>query len=79
MGGIWKIKKKGWKYGAGAGLLKKGVEQKRGEGKQIFKRGRGRLGQGVGALKRGTGTPLQTVETFSAHVFQKVVLKVKLA
>ena len=43
------------------------------------KEGRGRLGQGVGALKRGTGTPLRTVITLSAHVIQKVVLKVKLA
>ena len=30
----------------------KGVEQKRGEGKQRFKKG-GKLGQGVGVLKRG--------------------------
>ena len=29
------------------------MEQKRGEGKQRFKKGEGKLGQGVGALKRG--------------------------
>ena len=60
-------------------FLKRGWNRKEGRGNKYLKRGRGRLGQGVGALKRGTGTPLQTVITFSAHVFQKVVLKVKLA
>ena len=42
----------------------KGVEQKGGEGTQRFKKkgGGGKLGQGVGALKReGAGTPLQTM------------------
>ena len=37
------------------------MEQKRGEGKERFKKG-GKLVQGVGALKRGggAGTPLRT-------------------
>ena len=35
-------------------IPQKGVEQKRGEGKNIFERG-GKLGQEVGALKRGGG------------------------
>ena len=35
-----------------------GVEQKRGEEKQKFKKGGAKLGQGVGALKRGAETPL---------------------
>ena len=35
-------------------IPEKGIEQKRGEGKQRFKKG-GKLGQGVGALKRGEG------------------------
>ena len=35
------------------------MEQKRGEGKQRFKKGGGKLGQGVGALKREAGTPLR--------------------
>ena len=43
-------------------IPQKGVEQKRGEGKNIFERG-GKLGQEVGALKRGggDGTPLETM------------------
>ena len=42
-------------------IPQKGVEQKRGEGKNIFERG-GKLGQEVGALKRGgAGTPLETM------------------
>ena len=49
----------------GGGLSKtpyKGMEQKRGEGKQRFpKGGLGKLDQGMGALKReGAGTPLRT-------------------
>ena len=44
------VKKKPWKA----------VEQSRGERTQRFKKG-GKLGQGVGALKRGAGTPLRTM------------------
>ena len=36
------------------------MEQSRGERTQRFKKG-GKLGQGVGALKRGAGTPLRTM------------------
>ena len=40
------------------------MEQNRGEGTQIFKKGGGsKLGQGVDALKRGAGTPLRTTDT----------------
>ena len=39
----------------------KGVEEKRGEGKQRFYKEVGKRGQGVGALKRGAGTSLQTM------------------
>ena len=35
------------------------MEQKRGYGKHRFKKWWGKLGQGVGVLKRGAGTPLQ--------------------
>ena len=38
-----------------------GLEQKRGEGKQRFLKGGSKLGQGVGALKGGTGSPLRTM------------------
>ena len=43
--------------------LKKGVEQKRGKGKQIFLKGTASWvkRQEVGALKRGTETPLETM------------------
>ena len=43
--------------------LKREVEQKRGEGKHRFKKGGGKLGQGVGTLKKGEGTgiPLRTM------------------
>ena len=38
------------------------MEKNRGEGRQRFKKGGGKLGQAVGALKRGgAGTPLQTM------------------
>ena len=36
-------------------------EQKRGKGKQRLLKGESKLGQGVGALKGGTGTPLRTM------------------
>ena len=42
----------GWELHEGGRTV--GMEQKREEGKQIFKR-RGKLGQGVGALKRRVG------------------------
>ena len=38
-----------------------GLEQKRGKVKQRFLKGGSKLGQGMGALKRGTGTPLRTM------------------
>ena len=42
--------------------LKKGVEQKRREGKQKFlKKGGSKLGQDLGTLKRGAKTPLRTM------------------
>ena len=50
--------------GGGGGLSKipqKGVEQKRGEGKQRFSKRGGKLGKGVGALKRGAWTSLWTM------------------
>ena len=40
------------------------MEQKRGEGKKTLKR-EDKLGQGVGALKRGAGTPLRTMDLLS--------------
>ena len=40
--------------------LKGGETEKRGRETKILKRG-SKLGQWVGALKRGTGTPLQTI------------------
>ena len=45
--------------------LKKGWNRKEGRGNKDFKKG-GKLGQGVGALKRGggAGTPLQTMYGF---------------
>ena len=47
------------------------MEQKRGEGKQRFKKGGSKLGQRVGALKRGgAGTPLRTMPT-AAYVYIK--------
>ena len=38
------------------------MEQKRGEAKKAFKKG-GKPGQGVCALKRGTGIPLRTMSS----------------
>ena len=54
--------------------LKRGVEQKRGEGKQDFKK-RGKLGQGVGTLKRRegwAGTLLQAVFMESLKTFERL-------
>ena len=48
----------------GGNLLKchkKGVEQNRGGDTKIFKK-RGKLGQGVGDLKRGAVAPLRTMD-----------------
>ena len=47
----------------------KGVEQKREEGKQRFKK-RGELGQGVGALKEGGWKPLTNYALSFHTVFQ---------
>ena len=48
--------------------LKAGPTEKRGRETKILKRwGRGKLGQGVGALKRGAGTPLQTMVTLKLY------------
>ena len=41
--------------------LKKGWNRKEGGGNKVFKKGGGKPSQGLGALKRGTGTPLQTM------------------
>ena len=38
------------------------MEQKRGRGKKILKRDGRKLSQGVGALRGGSGTPLQTMD-----------------
>ena len=53
----------------------KGVEQKRGEGKQRFSKGRGgQLGQGVGALKRGGLEPsLRTMNSTSVKLYFKIM------
>ena len=40
--------------------LKEGETEKRGRGVKILKKG-GKLGQGMGALKRGAGAPLRTM------------------
>ena len=42
--------------------LKRGWKKTEGRGHKDFKKG-GKLGQGVGALKMGAGTPLQTMFT----------------
>ena len=45
--------------------LKKGRTEKRGGKTKTLKRGEGKLGQGVGALKRGVGwNPLTNYDTF---------------
>ena len=41
--------------------LKKGWNRKEGRGNKVFKKEGGKLSQGLGALKRGTGTALQTM------------------
>ena len=41
--------------------LKGGETEQRGGDKKILKKGGGKLGQGVGALKGGAGTPLRTM------------------
>ena len=51
-----------WEGGGHCGkYLKRGIEQKKREGKQRFLERRGKLGQGLGSLKRWAGTPLQTM------------------
>ena len=42
--------------------LKRGWNRKERKGNKDFKKGRGKLGQGVGALKRGWGDPLRTIQ-----------------
>ena len=49
--------------------LKGGATEKRGEETKILRRG-GKLGQGVGALKRGSGTPLRTMSSVSIVNFE---------
>ena len=41
--------------------LKRGWNRKEERGSKDFKKGGGKLGQGVGGLKRGAGTPLRTM------------------
>ena len=47
----------------GGELCKRRWNKKEGRGNKKFKKG-GKLGQGVGALKRGGGTPLQAMVHF---------------
>ena len=50
-------------------IPQKGVEHKRGEGKPRFQK-KGKLDQGLGALKRGMGTSLRTMhELLNSGVF----------
>ena len=50
-------------------LPHKGVEHKRGEGNPRFQK-KGKLDQGLGALKRGMGTSLRTMhELLNSGVF----------
>ena len=42
--------------------LKRGWNRKDGRGHEDFKKGKDKLGQGVGALKRWGGTPLRTMD-----------------
>ena len=50
----------GFARGWGGTTLKDGRTEERGGDTKIFKMG-GKLSQGVGALKRGAGTPVQTM------------------
>ena len=50
-------------------LKRGGGTEKRGGEIKILKRGV-KLGQGVGALKRGTGTPLRTMTSFSISLLR---------
>ena len=47
--------------------LKEGWDRKEGMGHKDFIRGGSKLGRGKGALKRGTGTPLQTMTRLSFY------------
>ena len=46
--------------------LKRGGVEKRGGGTKILKGERGKLDQGLGALKRDSGTPLRTMDRVKA-------------
>ena len=53
-------------------ILLKSVEQKREEEKQKFRKIRGKLGQGMDALKRGrSGTPLRNYDVYMYIVVGK--------
>ena len=52
--------------------LKRGWNRKEGKGNKDFKKG-GKLGQGMGALERGAGIPLQTMIVFSTQMDYLVV------
>ena len=63
-------------WGQLSGIPYKGVEQKKREGKQDFKKG-GKLGQGVGALKGGLETPYELCSFNFVHtMYTKVCLNV---
>ena len=62
MVGLWQ-EGVAWGWGELSKIPYKGVEQKRGEAKKRFYKKEGKLGQGVGALKReGGGTHLRTMQ-----------------
>ena len=48
------------------------MEQKRGEGTQLFKKGVSKLGQGVSALKMGAGTSLRNL--LSKPIFKRYLI-----
>ena len=55
--------------------LKRGWNRKEGRGNKDLKK-MGNLGQGVGALKRGTGTPLRTMVSIQLETSPSVVTSV---
>ena len=50
--------------------FKKGWNRKEGRGNKDFKRGGGKLGQEVDALKKGAGTPLRTMVSVKKFILQ---------
>ena len=54
-----------------AKYLKRGWDGKEGRGNKNSKGGGGKLGQGLGALKKGAGTPLQTMLRQAKKLFSK--------